>query len=139
MIRKPSRQSAPPGGRARRGAAMLIALMALLLSSLIIAALLRTAALSHRQLKREEYRIQASLLADAGYQRALLQLQNNPEWTGEEWALQEKQLAPGRTAMVRITVAADSEESGLRAVTATADYPVDHPDRVRIVRKRNIP
>lgn len=138
-MRRPSRQSTPPGGRARRGAAMLIALMALLVSSLIIAALLRTAALSHRQLKREEYRIQASLLADAGYQRALWKLQSNPEWLGDEWVLGEEQLAPGRTAKVKITVAADSQESGLRAVTATADYPVDHPDRVRIVRKRNIP
>jgi type II secretory pathway component PulK len=61
----------------RHGAAMVLALLALLVASMMIAALMRTAAMSHRQLKRDEFRLQASLLADAGCERNGMSLRNN--------------------------------------------------------------
>lgn len=117
---------------------MVLALIALLVSSLMIGSLLRTSALSHRQLKRDEYRIQASLLADAGCQKALLHLQNNPDWTTSEWVIAEAHFGPGRSASVQLSVSSDPLAPDRRLVTAVADFPVAHPDRVRVTRQRPV-
>ena len=118
---------------------MVFALIALLVSSLMIASLLRTASMSHRQLKRDEFRIQASLLADAGCQRAINQLQKQTDWTKDEWVIPEDQLAPGRTGSVRLSVTADPYLTDRRIVIAIADFPVGHSDRVRVTRQRSVP
>ena len=63
----------------RPGATIVLAMLALLLASLLIAGLLKTVSMSHRQLKRDEFRIQASLLADASYGRALSLMRSQPD------------------------------------------------------------
>ncbi len=122
----------------RRGAVMVFALMALLVASMMIAALLRTAAMSHQQLKRDEFRIQASLLADSGCDRALAILRRRPDFTGGEWIVPAEQLAPERTAIVRMTVTSDPNQPNQRLVAAVAEYPSGHPHLVRITRQMPI-
>ena len=123
----------------RRGAAMVFALMALLVASMMIAALLRTTAMSHRQLKRDEYRLQASLLADAGCDRALMLLKIKPDFTTEEWKVSAEQLSPERTASVRLSVTSDTAQPTRRIVSAIAEYPSGKPDLVRVTRSRPVP
>jgi hypothetical protein len=96
---------------------------------------LRTTALSHRQLKREEYRLQASLLVDAGYARATAALRQRSDFREERWLVPEDQLFPGRTATVQLAVAADPAEPSRQIVSVTAEYPLNHPDAVRITRR----
>ena len=133
-ITKTSVRTDPP----RAGAAMVLGLILLLVASLMIAALMRTAAMSHRQLKRDEFRLQASLLADAGCDRALAILRSRPELTSDEWVVPAEQLAPDRTAIVHLSVAPDSLNPNQRIVTSVAEFPVGHPDLVRITRQRRI-
>ena len=123
----------------RRGAAMVFALMALLVASMLIAALLRTTALSHRQLKRDEYRLQANLLADAGYDRAVKTLKIKPDFTTEEWKVPAEQLSSERTALVRLSVTTDTTQPKRRIVSVIAEYPSGHPDLVRVTRSRPVP
>ena len=123
----------------RRGAAMVFALMAILVASMLIAALLRTTAMSHRQLKRDEYRLQANLLADAGCDRALVLLKIKPDFTTEEWKVPAEQLSPDRTATVRLSVTNDTTQPERRMVSVIAEYPTGHPDLVRVTRSRPVP
>jgi type II secretory pathway component PulK len=123
----------------RRGAAMVFALMALLVASMMMAALLRTTAMSHRQLKRDEYRLQANLLADAGCDRALMLLKIKPEFTTEEWKVPSEQLSPERTASVRLSITPDRARPERRIVSVIAEYPTGHPDLVRVTRYRPVP
>ena len=123
----------------RRGAAMVFALMAILVASMLIAALLRTTAMSHRQLKRDEYRLQANLLADAGCDRALVLLKIKPDFTTEEWKVPAEQLSPDRTATVRLSVTHDTTQPERRMVSVIAEYPTGHPDLVRVTRSRPVP
>jgi type II secretory pathway component PulK len=123
----------------RRGAAMVFALMALLVASMMIAALLRTIAMSHRQFKRDEYRLQASLLADAGCDRALMLLKIKPDFTTAEWKVPAEQLSPDRTASVRISVTTDAAQPTRRIMSVIAEYPSGHPDLVRVTRSRSVP
>ena len=118
---------------------MVFALMALLVASVMIAALLRTTAMSHRQLKRDEYRLQASLLAEAGCDRATLLLKAKPDFTTYEWKVPAEQLSPERTASVRLSVTTDTTQPSRRIVSAIAEYPTGHPDLVRVTRHRSVP
>ena len=132
--RKPVRRTST-----RRGAAMVFALMALLVASMMIAALMKTTAMSHRQLKRDEYRLQASLLADAGCDRAVMLLKLKPDFTTEEWKVPAEQLSSERTASVRLSVTNDTAQPTRRIVSVTAEYPSGDPDLVRVTRHRPVP
>ena len=123
----------------RRAAALVFALMALLVASLLIAALIRTASIAHRQLKRDEIRFQANLLADAGCRRAITNLQKQPDFVNEEWTVPAEQLELGRTATVRLTVTTDPAKPEQRIASVVATYPIGHPDLVRISREVKVP
>lgn len=114
---------------------MVIALVALLLGSLMIAGLLKTVSMSHRQLKRDEFRMQASLLADAGCARALALLQIRPDFTEETWNVSGEQLPYGRSAVVRMKISTDAADVSKRFVSVLAEYPLGHPDLVKISRE----
>ena len=118
----------------RSGAVMIFALIALLVTSIMIGSLLKIAAMSHRQLKRDEYRLQASFLADAASERALVRLQTDPRFLGDKWLVPAEQLAPGRTATVRTSVTPDPLNPNRQIIEVMAEYPVGHPDFVRITR-----
>ena len=95
----------------RRGSVMVFALIALLVASMMIGSLLKTAGMSHRQIRKDEIRLQASLLADAGCERVRMLLQSQPDFSSGEWDVPAEQLTPN---------------------------PWGHPDAVRITRQRRI-
>jgi type II secretory pathway component PulK len=119
----------------RRGAAIVFGLVTLLVASLLVAAVIKTAALSHRQLQRDELRVQANLLADAGCERVLAKLRQQPDFTGETWTVPAEQLGLGRTAAVKCQVSTDAAGADRRIVSVTAEYPVGSPDRCRVTRE----
>lgn len=123
----------------RKGSAIVFALVALLVASMLIASLLRTSSMSHRQLLRDEFRIQANWLADAGCERALVRLQNQPDFTEETWNVPAEQLGLERTAVVRLKVTADTANPSQRIVSVVAEYPHGNPDLVRIEREMTAP
>ena len=123
----------------RIGATMVIALLALLFGSLVIAGLLRTVSMSHRQLKCDEFRMQAILLADAGCARAMTLLRTQQDFTDAIWNVPAGQLPSGRTAMVRMTVSPDPIQPTKRIVSVVAEYPLGHRDLVRFTRNVVMP
>jgi hypothetical protein len=119
----------------RRGAVLVFAMIALLVVSMIGASLLRTTLMSARQIKLEQQRLQASLLADAGCQRALTRMNLEPDYVSEDWTVPSNQLHSPSAGIVRITVApvADSESS--RTITVIAEYPQASVQMVRVTRQ----
>lgn len=118
---------------------MVIALLALLLGSLMIAGLLKTVSMSHRQLKCDEFRMQAIQLADAGCARAMTLLRTQGEFADAIWNVPAEQLPAGRTAMVRMTVSSDPAQPAKRFVSVLAEYPLGHRDLVKVTRNVVIP
>jgi hypothetical protein len=125
--------------RGRRGAAIVFALIALLVASMMMAALLQTASMSHRQFIRDEYRVQACFLADAGCLRGERQLKLQPGFTGELWTVSGQQLGVSNAAEVRISVTTDPAKPDERLMSVVAEYPVGHADLVRVARKVRVP
>ena len=123
----------------RTGAAMVFALVALLVASMMIAALLKMAGMSHRQLQRDQFRLQCSLLADAGCARALAMIAADPSFQEAEWQVPAEQLSLDRTAVVRVRVIPADAKASNRRVVAVAEYPVGDPNLVRITRQMEIP
>lgn len=119
---------------ARRGTAMVFALMALLLASLMIGSLMRTVSMSHRQLKREEFRLQANLLADAGCSRAISRLRADPDFTSEIWNIPAGSLSADRAATVKLSVATKKDTQPTQLITAIVEYPIGQPNVVRVTR-----
>ena len=119
----------------RQGAAIVFAMMALLIASLLIGTLIRTVAFSHRELRRDEIRTQANLIADAGCRRAVISFQENSDLIEETWNIPAAQLDSGYAATVYMKVTAKDTKPDQRVVSLTVRYPLEHPDLVQVTRE----
>lgn len=119
----------------RRGAILVFAMIALLVASMIGASLLRTTLMSARQIKLEQHRLQASLLAEAGCQRALTRMQLDADYVSEDWTVPSSQLNSPWTGNVRISVAPVPDSESSRTITVIAEYPQASVHLVRVTRQ----
>jgi type II secretory pathway component PulK len=122
----------------QRGTIILFAMLALLIVSMLGASLVRTVAVSHQQLLREQLRMQAVWLAESGCDRAVSQLRRSSAYMGEVWSVPAEQLSADRTAVVRIRVEADPKSEIRRIVAVTAEYPAASSQAVRISRQISV-
>lgn len=123
---------------ARRGAVMVFALMALFVASTIVATLLQITSLAHRQFKREENRVQARLLADAGIARAVEKLRQQSDFEQETWTVSTDQLSQQGAATVRLNVATDKNLPKQKTITAIAEFPAGRPDAIKVTQQFTI-
>ena len=124
----------------RTGAILVVALICLLLITVLAASLTRTVLLQREQVIRDEWRLQAEWLADAGLDRAVARLSAESDYAGEEWRpqLNDDGIALGR---VRIVVSGEETtgDASLVRVNVTADVPADATERARVQRTASIP
>ncbi len=126
--------------RRRRAAALVVAMVVLLVLTLLGAELVRTLMLAHQRSRAADRETQALWLAESGVDRALAQLQADPQYDGETWqptiGERDADEADGVSCKVIITI----EQTGSsRQLRAQAYYP-DHPtDRVLVERVHPLP
>lgn len=128
--RTPNAASVKPP--ARRGKVLFLAIGTLFIVGALTMELVQT---SVRNANTQQFQLrhdQAEWLAEAGCNRAALQLKAKPAYTGETWEVAATELdgTPGR---VEIKIAPESAGRG-RQVTVTADFPRDLPARQRVVK-----
>lgn len=119
----------------RRGALLIFAMVALLVTSMIGAALLRNSVMSLQQIRREQLRLQAGLLAESGCQRAISKLQTEADYKSEVWKIPAEELAANSAATVTITVSEEPDPDVGRTVTAVAEYPDNSASQFRVTKK----
>jgi type II secretory pathway pseudopilin PulG len=131
----------------RRAAAMIMALVVLLVVGLISGLTLQAILQSHRQTRDEAQRVQAELLADAALSRAVLMLEKDPNWKGENWTvnlaspLAEKPDAKTAASDPNFTGAAETKVNRAAAnpdalrISVTANYPSDPVHRAQAMRE----
>lgn len=107
----------------RRGAVLLIALIAILLASTIGVTIARTALIHRRQIEREETRMQADWLAEAGLNRAVARLNSDANYTGETWTVAAGDLGGEKNGTVVVTVGPAEDRKDLKSVRVEALYP----------------
>lgn len=120
--------------RGRRGAAMVYVLILLLVISMIGGTLVRAAISQHRQRRRDEARAQAARLLEAGWNRAVRQLSQQPDYEGETWRLDEDILGTDRRAEIRIELRRDDHDPPRTQLQVAVEYPLGETYTNRITQ-----
>lgn len=125
-----------PSSRKRRGAALIVALVVLALVSGFVAVWLSAALRQRRQLRFQEQRLQALLLAEAGLERAQAQLAAEPKYLGETWSPRSSEDENRLLGAVVLRVQPPQVGKGLQ-ITAVATVPAAGPPAatVELVRE----
>jgi hypothetical protein len=89
-------------------------------------------------LATQQFRVQATRLAEAGLQRALSMRATDATYAEETWSVPASQLDNTHAAQVRIRVAPTSGVGGIR-FEATAEFPVGALHRAQITKSVEIP
>jgi hypothetical protein len=122
----------------RRGAFTVLVLVALLVAGMLVASLLRMALLQDRQLGYEQFRLQATWLAESGLERAFSRSSLEPDYAGETWRLEHDQLGGTAAATIVIRVEKEETNSRLRKIIITAVYPEEGPHQARLTRETTV-
>ena len=107
----------------RRGAIMVGAMICLLLISLLLGSLLKVALAHRRQVRTEQYRLQAQWLAESAMERSVNRLTADGDYSGEEWNIAAKELDGRHAGSVKISVQKSAKRPMQRIVTVEAIYP----------------
>ena len=117
------------GRFSRRGAALVMAMVALLVVTLMSAALVQSLVTGQRQSRRYSDELQAQWLAEAGLERAVVQLARDAQYRGEIWRTEVR----GELGSVTITV-----EQETKKIVAEAVYPPEEHRRFLVSRECTI-
>ena len=115
----------------RPGVLLICVLVCLTMVMMLFAATIRMIFLERQQVRAQENRLQAELLADSGLERATSQLAGNPEYVGEAWRIDAEQLGKRDPATVSIRVEAIADRPQSRRVIVAADFPAEGELRAR--------
>jgi Tfp pilus assembly protein PilX len=119
----------------RRGAFTVVVLVALLVAGMLVASLLRMALLQDRQLGYEQFRLQATWLAESGLERAVSRSFAEPDYAGETWRLEPDQLGGAAAATVVIRLEKTETKTGQRTIIVEAAFPSEGPHQARLTRE----
>lgn len=120
---------------ARSGSAVLIPMVCLVLSLTIIGELLKQSSIEHKQLIKEQYRLQSIWLADAAAQRAAVKLSHQPDYKGETWTLSPEEIGGKYPGEVFIKIDRNQKNNKLITIRTEASYPAKETARVRTIRE----
>lgn len=120
----------------RRAAAMAMALVVLLVVGMVSGMTLQAILRSHRQVREEEQRVQAELLADSAVSRAAAMLRSDAAWSGETWKVSLADPEEPATTGIAIIRVENSVEPVRRKIFITAVYPDDPVHHAQAVREQ---
>lgn len=113
----------------RRGAILVIVLITMLVASMLGIALIKKVLIHKQQVQLFNGQQQSLWLAEAGIQRAVRHLSDQPDYEGETWEVPTDVLGPSRSAQVTIEVAPQEDEPETRTirVAVVLDDDRTHP------------
>jgi hypothetical protein len=106
-------------------------LVCLAVVMLLFAGWIRTIVMERQQVRAQQDRLQAELLAGSAVERAVAQLAANTDYPGEIWQLGTESFGGRAVATVEIRVTRLDNEPRMRLVRAVADFPAEGAARAR--------
>ena len=122
----------------RRGTILIVALLCLLVIMSLLGTMLLAALQSARQLHAERDLRQCELLLQAGVERALTQLAEQPDYKGQTYDLTAAEIINQGTGRITIAVTPATENTSAQLQIA-AEYPAESEFAVRRSRTLSIP
>jgi hypothetical protein len=105
---------------------------------MLMASMLRVALLQDRQQGYEQFRLQASWLAESGAERVVNRSSADPDYSGETWRIEPEQLGGAAAATVVIRVEKPETNSRQRKIIVEAVYPEEGPYQARLTREATV-
>jgi type II secretory pathway pseudopilin PulG len=106
-------------------------LVCLSVAMLLFASWLQAGLQERRQVRAQQDRMQAELLALSGLERAAAQLATNADYQGETWNLEPAAFGGPSGGKVEIQVTRPSDDAGSRRVRVVADFPAEGTAQAR--------
>jgi len=132
---RPAKQSATGvasyKGRTRRGAVIIIVMVCFVLAAAMFVSLARLAAVERRAARTRQWNAQARWLAEAALERAVAQLYERADYSGETWTIAPEEFSGRQGAVVRIGVEPLADRPDRCRVRVEADFPDDPRHRCR--------
>jgi type II secretory pathway component PulK len=121
-------------GRApRRGVVLIMVIVTVSVSMVLFGIWAKNMVNEHRRLANQQYRMQATRLAEAGVQRAIARRTADPAFTEESWSVPRESFGGAHGGTVQIRVVA-KDDATLR-YEATAQFPAGAARRAQVTRQ----
>ncbi|KAA0140977.1 hypothetical protein FYZ48_06800 [Gimesia chilikensis] len=119
----------------RRGSFVLIPMLCLILALAVVGQILQQSQVEAKQLKQQQYLLQASSLGDAAAQRAVRRMIQDTDYDGETWKVEVESMGKVNPGEVVIEVEKNRQMEDSYIITTKASYPADDIYRVRVIRE----
>jgi Tfp pilus assembly protein PilX len=108
-----------------RGLVLIVVMVCLAVFTTLAGVLLKLSLSERRQVRMQEWRLQAEWLAESGVERAAARLADSADYAGETWKVSPEQLGAGAACVVTIEVERIDAQPTMRRVRVRADYSRD--------------
>ena len=120
------RRRSPPG------IVLVAVLVALTVASVVFGSLLAAGTQQRRYLRQQQTRLQATVLAESGVERAAARLVSDAEYAGETWRVPAEEIGGKHAGRVEILVEDLPDQPQRRRVRVVARYPeLEQPQSMR--------
>jgi type II secretory pathway component PulK len=109
-----------------------MALVSLVLVAVLTGTLVRWAAMEHKLIRVEENESQARWLAEAGIERAAVNLVADAGYSGETWDLDATQLPSREKAQVRLKITPVENQERARTIEVDVEYGLAGKTPIRL-------
>jgi type II secretory pathway component PulK len=103
------------------GAILIVVMVALVVFATLCGVLVKLALVEQRQVRMQEWRVQAEWLAESGIERAAARLAASADYAGETWQVSTEETGSA-AGVVRIDIERVDARPNLRVVRVQADY-----------------
>jgi len=128
-----------PTAARRTGAVMIATVVCLLLTTAFLASMLKSAGRRVRQTRQIGMRVQTEWLAESAVDRALWQMQQQPQYKGEVWKIPAAEFAGRYSAEIHIGVTPVAGDPAPGQITVRAVCTTAGGERIQRTRHWLIP
>ena len=122
----------------RRGVVLIVVIVTTSISLVLFGMWAKNMVSEHRRFANQQFRLQATRLAEAGVRRAMARKFADPQFQEETWSVPADSLGGPHAANVQIRVIQGDDATTVR-YEATAQFPMGAARRAQITKRIELP
>ena len=122
----------------RRGVVLIVVIVTTSISLVLFGMWAQNMVKEHRRFANQQYRLQATRLAEAGIRRAMARKSADPQFQDETWSVPTESLGGTHAANVQIR-ATQGDNAAIVRYEATAQFPAGAVRRAQITKRIEVP
>lgn len=122
----------------RRGVVLIVVIVTTSISLVLFGMWAQNIVKEHRRFANQQFRLQATRLAEAGVRRAMTRKSVDPQFEEETWTVPADSLSGPHAATVQIHAVPSDDAKSMR-YEATAQFPAGAARRAQITKRIEVP